>query len=98
MTEKTSCGRKTKTALKGSQGAERAGPGSLGLGLEGRAWLEAGAGVLELLCSVGWRVVPHHELLLPWRLSLISCWFHPNLYLDMSMEVLGRLELVSRGI
>lgn len=48
MTEKTSCGRKTKTALKGSQGAERAGPGSLGLGLEGRAWLEAGAGAALL--------------------------------------------------
>lgn len=37
MTEKTSCGKKTQTAVKGSEGAEGAGPGSLGLELEAQS-------------------------------------------------------------
>lgn len=60
MTEKTSCGKKTKTAVKGSEEAEQAEnrPGQCGAwDWRGRAQLEADAGamVLELVCSAWWR-------------------------------------------
>lgn len=92
MTEKTSCGRKTKTAVKGSEGAERAGGAELSLRLVLECWSQS----CSALCGEG--LCPHHELLLLWRQELISCWFHSSLCLDMSREMLGRLEPVSHGI
>lgn len=60
MTEKTSCGKKTKTAVKGSEEAERAESWPRQHGAwdwRGRAQLEADAGavVLELVYSAWWR-------------------------------------------
>lgn len=60
MTEKMSCGRKTKTAVEGSEEAEQVESWPRQRGAwdwRGRAQLEVDAGpvVLELVCSVWWR-------------------------------------------
>lgn len=57
MTEKTSCGKKTKTAVKGSKEAERAESWPRQHGAwdwKGKAQLavDAGEAALELVCSV----------------------------------------------